>query len=204
MFFKHIYIRAPKTKNKKVYLTFDDGPNPLITKFIQEQLSITNTKATFFLLGIKCETYPNLAKKYSLGNSLIANHGYVHLNGFKANSVKYIENIAEGEKVICKHFSLSNNLLFRPPYGKMNLMALLTYDERKLIGWSLLSKDYLENKNSDELLKRLKSKTRNGSIVVFHENDKAVKHLIYILPKYLLWLKEQEYTTAWVSDFIKK
>src|SRR5450432_1545467 len=51
-----------KTKEKIIYLSFDDGPNPIATPFVLDQLKKYNAKATFFCIGKNAGAYPEIYK----------------------------------------------------------------------------------------------------------------------------------------------
>lgn len=63
---------------KKVYLTFDDGPTPVITDKILDVLKEQNIKATFFVVGKEIPEREEILKRiYNEGHS-IGLHTYSH------------------------------------------------------------------------------------------------------------------------------
>ena len=91
--------------------------------------------------------------------------------------------------------SLTTNL-FRPPYGKLKpkqgkKLQKLGYD---IIMWDVLSFDWDKNTSEKQCLENVLSKTKDGSIIVFHDSIKAEKNLIYTLPKVLEYYSNEGYT----------
>ena len=176
---------------KKIYLTFDDGPTPQITEWVLNLLEKENIKATFFCIGNNIEKYPEIFKKIITSGHSVGNHTFNHLQGWKTPEEEYIKNVD-----LCKmemdNSSTEKSILFRPPYGKIrpNQSKSLRKKGYKIIMWDVLSKDYDSNTSPEECLKHVK-KTKTGSIIVFHDSLKAWKNLEYTLPKAIAFLKSE-------------
>lgn len=177
------------TNAQKVYLTFDDGPHPTITPWVLDLLDTYSFKATFFCIGNNIDKYPDVFNNIIKRGHTVANHSQNHLKGLKTSNKDYFSDI---EKMGI-HF---NNTLFRPPYGKIKL-SQYNYLKRKyqLVFWDVLSKDYDNNISPEKCLSECIRHTRPGSIVVFHDSDKAFKNLSYVLPNYLDYLKAKGLTS---------
>src|SRR5262245_15772665 len=66
------------TRDRKIALTFDDGPNPVATARILDTLRAEHVFATFFLLGRHVERWPALARRIADEGHALGNHGYYH------------------------------------------------------------------------------------------------------------------------------
>lgn len=97
--FKEITWSIP-TKEKIIYLSFDDGPTPEITEWTLDLLKKYNAKATFFCIGKNIEKYPEIFRKIISENHSIGNHTYDHLNGWKTSTEEYIGNVEKCKRVI--------------------------------------------------------------------------------------------------------
>jgi peptidoglycan/xylan/chitin deacetylase (PgdA/CDA1 family) len=177
--------------SRDVFLTFDDGPHPGITPWILDELEKHNAKATFFCIGKNVAQYPLIYQKILEKGHAVGNHTYNHLNGWKESSVEYIKDIREASFLIKSH-------LFRPPYGRIkmnhvNKLKAAMGEEAKVIMWDVLSADYDEHTSPQQCVKNVLSNTRAGSIIVFHDSDKAKKNLIHALPVVLKELQEKNY-----------
>lgn len=60
--------------------------------------------------------------------------------------------------------------------------------------WSVLTRDYDSDFDAEKCLKNAIKKTENGSIVLFHDSEKAWKNLSYVLPRYLEYFSEKGYS----------
>ena len=76
---------------KAIYLTFDDGPHPLITPFVLDELNKYNAKATFFCIGKNVVENPLVFKKILDEGHAIGNHTYDHLDGWKTDNGEYLQ-----------------------------------------------------------------------------------------------------------------
>lgn len=177
------FQNAPDT----VFLTFDDGPIPDVTPWVLEELRKYNAKATFFCVG------DNIAKNKSIFDTIIAeghtigNHTYNHLNGWKTETKKYINNVEKSQQLVSTFNSSDKATLFRPPFGKLSsaqsrLLQRLGY---KIIMWDVLSRDFDPEITYEACLKNVLKNIKPGSIVVFHDSLKSEKKLRYVLPKVL-------------------
>lgn len=167
------------TSEKIIYLTFDDGPIPGLTEWILEELKKYNAKATFFCVGDNILKNPSIFKRIKEEKHAVGNHTMHHLKGFKTNLKAYLEEVED-----CNH--LISNKLFRPPYGQLTPFQYRDLHGKgyKIILWDVISYDY-EKINPAICLKNVIKNTKEGSIVLFHDNIKAEKNLRYTLPLFL-------------------
>lgn len=174
--------------SKNIYLTFDDGPTPVISEWILKQLQIHDAKATFFCIGRNVERHPEIYQKIIADGHAVGNHTYSHLKGWRTNNQEYIEDIN-----LASQFIDSN--LYRPPYGKIGSLQIKKVKQAKykLFMWDVLSEDYNEEISKEQCLDNVLDNTTSGSIIVFHDSVKASPNLYYTLPLALKKLKEKGY-----------
>lgn len=192
--FKRFIWNIP-TNKKEIYLTFDDGPIPEITPWVLRTLEKYNAKATFFCVGENLMNHSKIHQDLlDMGHSL-GNHTFNHLNGWKTDKEEYIQNIERAEKILSQQNSNKerSKLLFRPPYGKINTQQSKILFEKgyKIIMWDILSGDFDQKLSKEACLNNVIKNTRKGSIVVFHDNEKAFKNLFYALPKTLEYFTQK-------------
>lgn len=172
---------------KIIYLTFDDGPEPRVSKWVMEQLEQYNAKATFFCIGDNVQKYPDVYQEMIDKGHKVGNHTYNHLNGWKTTTEEYINNIINCSKEV-------NSNIFRPPYGKISTSQIKRLKKNyRIIMWSILTGDFDPKLNRAKSLKAMYAKTKPGSIIVFHDSKKAENNLIYLLPKYLKYFSDKGY-----------
>lgn len=193
IFFNQIWC-IPNKENK-VYLTFDDGPTPIVTEWVLEVLAKENIKATFFCIGDNIRKNPAIFQKILYSGHTIGNHTYNHLKGWKTSTKKYLENIDKCQSEILNQHPNYSSKIFRPPYGKIKLhqSILLRKKGYKIIMWDVLSKDY-NTEISDKKCFENTKKTVSGSIIVFHDSLKAENKLKNTLPQTIAFLKEKGFT----------
>lgn len=178
------------TKEKILYLTFDDGPNALATPFVLDELKKYNAKATFFCIGNNVQQEPELYKRLFLEGHRIGNHTHDHLNGFHTKDEVWLNNIKEAAKWI-------DSDLFRPPYGKIKPFQAKVLQEAnpsfKIIMWSVLSADFDTQISPQKCFRYVRKNAKQGSIVVFHDSEKAFPNLRFALPETLKYFTERGY-----------
>lgn len=181
-------IWSVKTDKKEVFLTFDDGPIPVVTPWVVETLGKYNAKATFFCVGDNVKKNQDVYKLILDKGHKIGNHTMNHLNGWTNFNKTYFENIEK-----CDNLIHSN--LFRPPYGKIKPTQINYLKKKyKIIMWDVLTKDYDESLAGEDCFEKVHKNCKPGSIVVFHDSLKAEKRLRIALPKTLDYLSKEGYT----------
>jgi peptidoglycan/xylan/chitin deacetylase (PgdA/CDA1 family) len=175
-----------KTEDKKLYLTFDDGPHPKATSFILDTLKQYNAKATFFCIGKNVIENRDIYNRIITEGHTVGNHTQNHLNGWKADDKVYLDNVKEAA------LNIDSNL-FRPPYGRITRfqIKLLKQLKLKIIMWDVLSGDFDVTISKKKCADNVILQANTGSIIVFHDSEKAFERLEYVLPKVLKYFKEQ-------------
>lgn len=192
---------------KKIYLTFDDGPVPGATDFVLETLKQYNAVATFFCIGDNIQKHPEVFTKIVMAGHAAGNHTLNHLNGWKTPLQAYLENTNQCEAILESHrtnhrlpttdyrSSITSNHLFRPPYGRITRKQISALKEKyKIIMWDVLTQDYRQRMTPDTCIRGTIQATRPGSIVVFHDSYKAERNMMFALPRYLEFLNAKGYS----------
>ncbi len=174
-------------EEKCVYLTFDDGPTTGVTDKILELLHLHHAKATFFCVGEMVERNPELLQRLKTEGHSTGNHSHQHESGWKTENAAYFRSYLTCQKLI-------GSPLFRPPYGRISKsQAKLIKKRSEIIMWDVLPGDFDEKVTADTCLKRIKSNTQNGSIVVLHDSLKCGDKVLDFLPAALDWLTNEGY-----------
>lgn len=177
------------TKEKIVYLTFDDGPHETATPFVLDQLKNYNAKATFFCLGKNVQTYPDIYKRILHEGHTTGNHTFNHLNGLSTKRDIYIDDVSKAAEYIQSN-------LFRPPYGKISPFTSKILKNKfgyKIIMWDVLSADFDIKISPEKCLQNVLNNVERGSIIVFHDSTKAWNAMQFALPNVLRKLSEDGY-----------
>ena len=175
-------------KEKAVYLTFDDGPIPIVTPWVVDLLKQYDIKATFFMVGDNVRKHPQEFQYVVDNGHRIGNHTFNHLKGFITSTDRYVENVELADK-----FIQSN--LFRPPHGFVNHKLYNKLSKNyQFVMWDLVTRDYSYRMCGKDVLANVKKYTRNGSIITFHDSLRSESNLKYALPLAIEWLLEQGYS----------
>jgi peptidoglycan/xylan/chitin deacetylase (PgdA/CDA1 family) len=185
--FPHLLWRV-NTARPEIYLTFDDGPHPQITPWVLETLHQYRANGTFFCVGQNVERYPETYERIIAEGHRTGNHTHRHLKGWSHNTTRYVADIHE-----CAGIVKSN--LFRPPYGRITPAQIRAlHPQYRIVMWDLLSRDYEKNLNVQQALNVLIRKARPGSVLVFHDSEKAEHNLRILLPAILEHFSAKGYT----------
>lgn len=179
-----------ETTEKQMFLTFDDGPHPTHTLFVLDELKKYNAKATFFCIGKNVVAHPDVYKRIIEEGHSVGNHTHDHLNAWKTPNDLYLQNVSEASKFI-------DTKLFRPPYGKIDsfLVKQMQRTHRlTTVMWSVLSYDFDSSITADRCLQNVLLNSKAGSVVVFHDSEKASANLSYTLPKVLAYFAEKGFS----------
>ena len=190
-----------KTREKVIYLSFDDGPHPTITPFVLNELQKYNAKATFFCIGDNVKKFPETYKAVIEAGHAIGNHTMHHINGWKTEDEKYIADINEAGK------SIESNL-FRPPYGRIKNSQLRklqsTQPKLQTIMWSVLAGDWIATLAPHKCFQQVKNNVYPGCIIVFHDSEKANERMSYVLPKLLEHFSKEGFVFKKIEENTKE
>jgi peptidoglycan/xylan/chitin deacetylase (PgdA/CDA1 family) len=186
------YVWNMPRNEKTIYLTFDDGPHPEITAFVLDELKQYNAKASFFCLGNNVALYPQIYERMINEGHAVGNHTYNHPNGWEISTEEYLNDIIKASKYIQSN-------LFRPPYGRIKkeqakkVKEAMKNENVKIIMWDVLSADFDTEFSPQQCLDNVLKNCRNGSIVVFHDSEKAFPNLRYCFPEAIKQLAKEGY-----------
>ena len=191
MFYPSLLWEMPKSGEKTIYLTFDDGPHPLITPKVLEILARYNAKATFFCIGNNVKLYPKTFELLKKEGHSVGIHTYNHENGWKTKTADYI-----------KSFNAANDLihsnLFRPPHGKIKrseLKKLKTLNSKlKIVAWTVIAYDWDHALSPEDVYQNVIRNAGDGAIVTFHDSIKAYSNMISALPRVLEYFSKKGFT----------
>ncbi|AFL84486.1 putative xylanase/chitin deacetylase [Belliella baltica DSM 15883] len=193
--FKHFTWHKDRSE-KKVYLTFDDGPVPGVTDFVLNELERFEMKATFFMVGDNVKKNPELAKAVRDRGHAIGNHTFHHVNGYKTPDQLYLKEVADCQSILEEVLEVKTNV-FRPPYGRITKSQYNSLkSQHEIIMWDVLSGDYDLRQTSEKCLHKSIKYTQNGSVIVFHDQIKTERVIKEVLPSYLQFVHKSGFETA--------
>jgi len=174
--------------NKRIYLTFDDGPHPEITPKVLDILDKYQARASFFCVGENVVRFPETYQDLINRQHITGNHSFNHLNGWKTPLNDYYENVN-----LCRNHV--DSTWFRPPYGKITPSAIQALKkEYTIVMWSVLSYDFDAETTPEQCVDYVINNADDGAIVVFHDSEKASNNMFHALPIVLGHFSAQGYT----------
>lgn len=187
LFYPSLLWRMPKGE-RKIYLTFDDGPHPTITPQVLGILKDFNAKATFFCVGNNVKKYKETFDMIIKDGHSVGNHTYNHEKGWNTRTKDYVDSVHKAHGLI-------KSVLLRPPHGRITSTQIraLKYDF-SLVAWSVISYDWDKTLTPDDCLKNVIKNSGDGSIIVFHDSEKAVGNMIPTLRKVLQYYSNKGFS----------
>ena len=182
MFYPYLLWEMPKTDKKTIYLTFDDGPHPLITPKVLEILKRYDAKATFFCIGNNVQKFPKTFELVKKEGHSVGCHTFNHEDGWKTKSDDYVNSVLSANKLI-------HSNLFRPPHGKIKysqLSKLYTLNSTlKIVAWTVIAYDWDHALSPEDVYQNVIKNAGDGAIITFHDSVKAYNNMISALPRVL-------------------
>ena len=199
---KLLPIYCVETEKKQIAISFDAAWGNDDTEELISILKEYDVPATFFVVGAWVDKYPESVKALSDAGHQVQNHSNTHPNMPQLSTEQMRDEIISCNEKI-KSVTGKTPTLFRPPYGDYDNTTIKTLNDLNMytIQWDVDSLDWKDNATSDSICKRVTSKVKNGSIVLFH-ND--ADHTPAALPNILKCLKDEGYEFVFISDLIYK
>lgn len=194
---------VPNTQ-KRIAITFDDGPNPIFTPKILDIFAKVEGKATFFMIGEQIDNYPDIAREVVRQGHEIGNHTYSHVNLTELSPLECLNEVKRNENLIQK-FTGTKPLVFRPPFLAYDEKTISMLRERSYQMIGALNTDALdwEQPGVDFILSKSRNHVKNGSILIFHDGygyrSQTIEAVSVLVPE----LKSQGYELVTVSELLK-
>lgn len=174
-----------------IALTFDDGPVST-TPFILDVLRKQEVGATFFCIGNRVVSHPDVVQRIDREGHIIGNHSFSHHLLFDLFSIrKFIAEIQSTDQAIAAAIGKKPRL-FRPPYGVTtpNLARSLEKAGHACIGWSVRSMDTVI-KDEQKLLGNMLAAVQPGAVFLFHDSSPTTAN---ILDEFIARVKAKGFT----------
>jgi peptidoglycan/xylan/chitin deacetylase (PgdA/CDA1 family) len=186
-----------------IALTFDDGPSPTYTPQVLALLARYHAHATFFLLGSEVAAFPKIARDIVNQGSVVANHGYLHVNYFRVG-VGGVTKDAERTEALLKKDHIPMAPFYRPPFGNSNKALVKGMSKRgyTLTLWSIDTRDWTSPGTSYITRKVLKD-AEPGAIVLMHDSGGNRTQTIQALAAILPTLEAEGYRFVTLPQYVK-
>lgn len=201
-----IFFLGGPTDQKRVALTFDDGPDPRFTNDVLDVLKQYNVRGTFFLLGSRAVAYPEIVKRIQSEGHVIGNHTYFHPNLVKDSDLESLEREVTRTENALNDIVGFRTRLFRPPYGFLynELVEKLAEMQYLVIGWTVDSLDWQEDP-PEVIASNVLDNVQPGANILMHDGadwdgdrTNTIKALHQIIPS----LQEQGYEFVTIPELL--
>lgn len=163
-----------------IWLTLDDGPDPVDTPAILDLLDRHHAKATFFVIGEKAEKHPGLIREIHRRGHQLGNHSWSHPRAifWCLGPIRTYREIAKCQQVI-QEITGESPKVFRAPVGHYNCFVhpILKRLGMRLVGWSSRGFDGVDSSLA-EVTRRIRKATTDGGIVLAHEATPIAREVV--------------------------
>jgi peptidoglycan-N-acetylglucosamine deacetylase len=161
--------RGPK--QRRVYLTFDDGPNERATPAILETLASERVPAAFFMVGDHVRRFPGLAGRVAQAGHAIGNHTEHHRKLLRLGRATVRRELETAHEAIAAATQATPRA-FRAPHGHRSifLKSLALELRYTVFGWTFGVFD-TALPGVETIRRRVRNRLRPGAIVLLHDGD---------------------------------
>ena len=186
-------LRHVVTNKKVVALTFDDGPAPKYTLLILNTLSRYHAHATFFVVGSEAQRFPDLISAISKQGSVVANHGWSHLN-LREKGANLLWADANRTARYITSLGVNAQAFYRPPYGLISpaLLKIFGAHGYRVVLWSIDTKDWARP-GVGSIVQHVTTEIKPGAIILMHDGGGNRSQTLTALTTILEQLKQMGY-----------
>lgn len=200
---KMVYKRLNSNTDKRIALTFDDGPDGKYTDKLLQVLDQQEAKVTFFVSANNAAENKELVMKAKEAGHEIGYHTYKHKGMWQMTPW-------ESSKEFTKGLQILNDLgikphLYRPPWGTFHLFTLFQAKKHglKVVLWSKQANDWESTNSIDKIYTILMSKVNSNDVVLLHDSGGAPgapAKTIGALERYIPEMKKKGYEFVKISE----
>ena len=188
---RELPVYCVEREDNVITVSFDASWGGDQTLRILDLLDEYNAKATFFLVGIWVDKYPELVKEIAARGHEIGNHSDSHPEMSKLSNEQIIREL-DGCSDKIEALTGQRPTSFRPPYGDYDneVVTVARSEGYEVVQWSIDSLDW-KNKGVDDLIRRATKNVQKGDIILFHNDS---KYILDALPTILKTYQQQGFT----------
>ena len=157
-----------------ISVSFDASWGSQHTLQILDILDQYDVKATFFLVGLWVDKYPELVREIHARGHEIGNHSATHPYMTRISEDKMRQELANMSAKV-EALTGERPTLFRPPYGDYNnaVVTVSRAEGYECVQWSVDSLDW-KNRGTEDLIRRATKNVKSGDIILFHNDSDAI------------------------------
>ncbi|MFQ3545263.1 polysaccharide deacetylase family protein [Halobacillus rhizosphaerae] len=169
--------------DKKIALTFNDGPHPKVTRRILGTLKSYHAKATFFMIGQRVKYYPEIAREVAEQGNQIGNHTWDHSRADYLTSKELKKELEKTQRIIQQTTGQTPTVV-RYPFG--GVPAEKQDDQLRRAPFTITVDDW-QLENSEVIAKEVIAKAKDHSVIMLHDlypsTADAVEQIVRTLTK---------------------
>lgn len=207
----YIISRWGGNDEKKIALTFDDGPDPVYTPEILKIFDQYKVKATFFIVGVNATQNQSILKRIFQAGHEIGSHTFTHPNISTSSNAEFKFELNAVESLLAStlgHYTL----LFRPPYAEdiepetpeqVKPLALINEPGYYTVGMHIDPKDWSQPGTVNIVNNVIEgAKAGDGNIVLLHDSGGDRSQTVAALPKIIEELQKNGFQLVTVSELV--
>ena len=186
-------LRLPESAARRgqVALTFDDGPDPVVTPQVLELLHRYQAKASFFCIGEKAAAHPALVMEIARRGHSVENHSHRHPRAFALYGFFRLRREVDLAQSVIAGITGRPPGFFRAPAGFRSpfLDAVLVQRGIRHVSWTRRGLD-AASRHPLRVLQRLLRGLAAGDVLLLHDGshartDAGVPLVLAVLPALL-------------------
>jgi peptidoglycan/xylan/chitin deacetylase (PgdA/CDA1 family) len=203
----YIYAFDSVPDEKKVYLTFDDGPIPIVTEKILDILKEQNIKATFFVVGKEIPEREHILKRIYTEGHAIGLHTYNHkFRKIYRSDDAFVDEMLKAREIVSQAINISPKAIRFPggSSGRMTqeLLDKLHSNDMKVFDWNL---DLHDGDRGDINVSQIIRNGENfnpkyGRLIILAHCNSNNKNTIKALPEIIRYYKDLGYEFEPIKD----
>jgi len=211
--------RMGGAQKKVLALTFDDGPDPTWTPAMLDVLKKEHVPATFFVIGVEVDRYPDIVRREYADGDEIGNHTYTHPDFDQASKTQIEFELNLTQRLLESDLGVKT-LLFRPPYGideePETAEEVANLPIPQAMGYLLVAGHIDPHDWGEEggvpppptqvIVQRVLDQIHKlpGNIILMHDGGGNRSHTVAALPQIIDQLKAEGYTFVTVSQLLNQ
>ncbi|HEY7350108.1 MAG TPA: polysaccharide deacetylase family protein [Ktedonobacterales bacterium] len=198
-----VYLAAHgNPKLHEIALTFDDGPSAGYTRAILNVLQHYHVLATFFMLGIWVQRYPDLARAVVAAGDAVGDHTWNHLDLTTLSAHQITQQLTNTRNII-QQVTGVHPYVFRPPYEAYNRQVLDIAHSLKLstILWNIDPHDWARP-GVGSIISTVRVNAKNGAIILMHDGGGDRSQTVKALPTIIEQLQKRGFTFVTIPQLL--
>ncbi len=185
---------------RSVCLTFDDGPDPVLTPPLLDVLRDCGVRATFFVIGEKVERHPWIVRRMAAEGHCVGSHSFHHSDPESTSARQLLDEVRRTTALLSGLLG-QEVTLFRPPHGKLKAAVLwgLWRAGQTVVLWNVDPKDYARPSAQDLQCWFAERHLERGDLILLHDR---FPYAIDIIPDLAKQVRESGLTFATISDWL--